>query len=504
MDQTRAPFFARMQEFAASDAVMFSTPGHKRGAGLDETVREMFGAALGVDVPHGGGVDTPHFSRGLLRQAERLAAEAHGGDDARFLVNGSTTGNLAMLLATCNPGDEIIISRMLHKSLLAGLVFSGARPVYLKPVIDEQHNLPLDTRPESVAEALRNHPDAKAVVLVSPSYVGVTSDLERIAEICHAAGVPLLVDEAWGPHLHFHSGLPQSAMAAGADASVSSTHKMLGALTQGSTLVMRRGLLDIERMHTVVDMVQTTSPSVLIFGSLDASRRQMALEGERLLGRAIELARQVRDAVAEIDGLSAVGPDLLAGRDGADFDVTRVMVDIHELGLTGYDAEEILREQHSVMVEMSDLMSVLLLITIGDDDHSISRLIAGLRDLPNHRRQAGTGVMPRSTGELLFSGEAVMTPREAFSATVEHVAPAAAVGRISAESITPYPPGIPIITPGERIRTEVIDYLRAGIEAGMYISGLSDETFSTLRVVAADRPIAHGNTPSLPTGHQPC
>lgn len=483
MNHHHAPFFEAMQNFAASDAVMFSTPGHKRGKGLDGAGRELFGAALGVDVPHGGGIDTPHFSRGLLREAEQLAAEAHSGDDARFLVNGSTTGNLAMLLATCNPRDEVIISRMLHKSLLAGLVFSGARPVYLKPAIDEGHNLPLETSPESVAEALREHPHAKAVVLVSPSYVGVTSDLERIAGICHAAGVPLLVDEAWGPHLHFHPDLSPSAMASGADASVSSTHKMLGALTQGSTLVMRRGPLDIERLHTVVDMVQTTSPSVLIFGSLDASRRQMALHGERLLGRTIELAKRVRDAVAQINGLSAVGPELLRGRSGAGFDVTRVMVDVHDLGLTGYDAEAILREGHGVMVEMSDLMSVLCLITIGDDDDSISRLITGLRDLPSHHKPLRSAALPRSTGELLFAGEPVMTPGEAFSARTKPMPPAKAVGQISAESITPYPPGIPVVTPGERIRTEVIDYLRAVIEAGMYISGLSDETFSTLRVV---------------------
>ncbi len=482
MDQTRAPFFERMQEFAASDAVMFSTPGHKRGAGLDDAGRALFGDALSVDVPHGGGVDTPHFSWGLLRQAERLAAEAHGGADARFLVNGSTTGNLAMLLATCNPGDEVIITRMLHKSLLAGLVFSGARPVYLKPAIDRAHNLPLDTSPGAVAEALRAHPRAKAVVLVSPSYVGVTSDLASIADICHAAGVPLLVDEAWGPHFHFHPDLPQSAMASGADASVSSTHKMLGALTQGSTLVLREGLLDIERLHTVVDMVQTTSPSVLIFGSLDASRRQMALHGRQLLFQALEMARQVRDEVGDIEGLSTVGPRLLAGRPGADFDITRVLVDVHELGLTGYEAEEILRDEHGVMVEMSDLMSVLFLITIGDTA-SILRLLAGLEALPAHRKPGHGASLPRSTGELLFAGEIELTPREAFSADTERIAPEAAAGRISAESITPYPPGIPIITPGERIRAEVIDYLRAGVEAGMYLSGLSDESFASLRVV---------------------
>ncbi len=483
MDQTQAPFYEAMERFAASDAVMFSTPGHKRGNALDSSSRRMFGAALGVDVPHGGGVDTPHFSRGLLRQAEWLAAAAHGADDARFLVNGSTTGNLAMLLATCNPGDEVIISRMLHKSLLAGLVFSGARPVYLKPALVREHNLPLDTTPDAVESALARHPSARAVVLVSPSYVGVTSDLQSISRFCRQAGVPLLVDEAWGPHLHFHPGLPPSAMQAGADASVSSTHKMLGALTQGSTLVMRRGLLDIERLHTVVDMVQTTSPSVLIFGSLDANRRQMALEGERLLSRTLELAWRVRVAVAEINDLYAIGPELLDHRTGAGFDLTRVMIDVHGLGLTGYDAERILRDDHGIMVEMSDLLSILLLITIGDDDRSIERLIRGLKALPSRGKPSRSMAMPRSTGDLLFAGEQEMTPREAFSAGAKAVSPEAAVGRISVESVTPYPPGIPVITPGERVRKDVIEYLQAGVAAGMYISGLADPTFASLRVV---------------------
>ncbi|MEZ4522101.1 MAG: hypothetical protein R3A46_10740 [Thermomicrobiales bacterium] len=258
---------------------------------------------------------------------------------------------------------------------------------------------------------------------------------------------------------------------------------MLGALTQGSTLVMREGLIDIERLHTVVDMVQTTSPSVLIFGSLDASRRQMALHGEELLTRAIARAADVRTAVIPLREIWAVGHELTLGRAGADTDVTRIMIDVHELGITGYEAETILREEHGVMVEMSDLVSILLLITIGDDDRSIQRLIAGLKSLPNHRRAHRSAEIPRSTGELLFAGEIVLTPREAFSAETVRVSPRQAAGRISAESITPYPPGIPIVTPGERIRDEVIDYLRSGVEAGMYLSGLSDESFETIRVV---------------------
>ncbi|MGH9176293.1 MAG: DegT/DnrJ/EryC1/StrS family aminotransferase, partial [Vicinamibacterales bacterium] len=283
-----------MAAFAGVESAPFSTPGHKRGRGAPAEMRTLWPDTLAVDIPHAGGVDTTHVSRGLLREAERLAAAAYGGDDARFLVNGSTTGNLAMLLATCAEGETVVVSRMLHKSLLAGLIFSGARPVYLVPAFDDERNLPLDIEPAAVAGALDLHPRARAVVLVSPSYVGITSDLAAIAAICHERGVPLLIDEAWGPHFHFHPDLPPSAMASGADAGVSSTHKMLAGLTQASTLVARAGLLDLERLGTVVEMVQTTSPSALIFASLDASRRQMALEGRTLLDGTLAHAGRLR------------------------------------------------------------------------------------------------------------------------------------------------------------------------------------------------------------------
>jgi lysine decarboxylase len=487
LDQTRAPFFDALQSYAGLDAVPFSTPGHKRGRGAPEEMRALLPDALALDIPHAGGVDSTHVSRGLLREAELLAAAAYGGDDARFLVNGSTTGNLAMLLAACgdgSPGDEVLVSRMLHKSLLTALIFSGARPVWLAPAFDAARNLPLDTTPATVAAALDAHPRARAVVLVSPSYVGVTSDLAAIARICARASVPLLVDEAWGPHLGFHPDLPPSAMQAGADAGVSSTHKMLAALTQGSTIVARRGRLDLERLHTIVDMVQTTSPSALIFASLDASRRQMALHGRALLDVALAHARRLRDALAAVQGLDVLAPEMVATRDGAGFDPTRVIVDVHGLGLTGYEAEAVLRDGHGVYVEMSDLLSVMLLVTIGDDEASIERAAAGFRALHALRKPPRHDVGARSIGALLFGGAAELTPRQAFLAPARVVPVEQAAGRISAESITPYPPGIPIVAPGERFSPEVIDYLRAGIVEGMYLSGLADPTFATVRVIA--------------------
>jgi lysine decarboxylase len=492
LDQREAPFWDAFVERAEHIASPFSTPGHKRGVGAAREVRDLLAGTLIADIPHGGGVDTTHRSHGVLDRAERLAAAAYGGDMARFLVNGSTTGNLAMLLASCGDGDEVIVSRMLHRSLLAGLVFCGARPVYVTPDLDPARNLPLDVTPRSIASALRAHPRARAVVLVSPSYVGITSDLRAIARLCDEVGVPLLVDEAWGPHFTFHPALPFSAMESGADAAVSSTHKMLAALTQGSTLVARHGRLDLDRLSTMVDTVQTTSPSSLIYATLDASRRQMALYGEQLLTETIALAHRLRDMLRAIEGLDVVGFEVVDDRATADYDPTRLIVDVHGLGLTGYEAEHYLRETHAVFVEMSDLVSVMLLVTIGDDAASIERAAAAFQGLQARRKpiRGDVGAAARPTGGLLFGGEQVMTPREAFLGRSRSVPIASAAGQVSAEAITPYPPGIPLVAPGERITRDILDYLRAGIAEGMYISGLSDPTLSTLRVVMSASNVA--------------
>lgn len=484
IDQNDAPFFEALRAYAAGDGTPYSTPGHKRGVGAPQGMRDLLADALGCDVPHGGGVDTTHLSFGLLRRAEDLAAAAYGGDAARFLVNGSTTGNLAMLMSVANDGDTVLVTRMLHKSLMTGLIQSGARPIYLTPEINAERNLPIGIAPEQVANALARHADAKAVVLASPSYVGISSDLAAIAAVCHAANVPLLVDEAWGPHLHFHPALGPSAMQAGADAAVSSTHKMLAALTQGSTLVARRERLDIARMDTLVDMMQTTSPSALIYASLDASRRQMALEGEVLLDRTIQLATELRRRLAALPGLAVIGDDLLAGSVGARLDPTRIMIDVHQLGWTGYEAEEHLRNEHGVYVEMSDLLSVMILVTIGDREESIERAAAGFAAMAAQQQPVRHSAAARSLGELLYGGDAVATPREAFTRPSRVVAVDAAVGKISAEAITPYPPGVPIVAPGERIQAATIEYLRLGVREGMYISGMSDPTCETIRVIA--------------------
>jgi arginine/lysine/ornithine decarboxylase len=487
LDQRQAPYFDAWLAYRAASIQAYSTPGHKLGRGMpDEMARAIGPQFLQLDIPHGGGVDDTHLSHGYLEQAEALAADAWGAEHATFLVNGSTTGNQAFLLATCRPGDEVILARNLHKSLLAGLIFSGAKPVYLYPAVDPEHNLSLDVGLDDVRRALDDHPAAKAVILVSPAYSGVSSDLPAIAGLCKERGVPLLVDEAWGPHFPFHHGLPPSAMQAGAAGAVTSIHKLLPGLTQSSLLMLQGDLVDTGAFRSVASMLQTTSPAAYIHASIDACRRQMALSGQGLLTRTLALAVRAREQIGLIDGVTVIGPEVIANRPGAAFDPTRLLVDVHGLGLTGYQAEEILREQYRVGVEMSDLVSVIVMLSVADDEKTTDHLIAGFNGLSTHARLTDviSSASLRSSGSVILVAQQVLTPREAMTGKIETVALANAAGRVSAEIITPYPPGIPVIAPGEVITADLVDYLRFGQAAGMYISGPADPRLVSVRVVA--------------------
>ncbi|HET7093169.1 MAG TPA: aminotransferase class I/II-fold pyridoxal phosphate-dependent enzyme, partial [Thermomicrobiales bacterium] len=295
VDQRRAPLLEGIQRYHDLGIVPFSTPGHKLGGSLDDALRGRFGETLfRNDVPLGGGIDDTHYHGETLREAERLAAAAWGADRAFFLVNGSSAGNHAFLLAAIRPGDKVIVGRDMHKSLLVSLILTGATPVYVAPGLHPELNVGMGIAPEEIAAALDAHPDARLVALVSPSYCGVASDLAGIAAVAHARGVPVYVDEAWGPHFHFHPALPPSAMASGVDGAVTSAHKMLGSLTQAALLNAQGPRVEAGKVQAAVGMVVTTSPSVPILASIDGARRQMALHGEALLERAIALAADAR------------------------------------------------------------------------------------------------------------------------------------------------------------------------------------------------------------------
>ena len=483
LDHDRVPILEGIHHYHELGIVPFSTPGHKLGAGADPELVATYGeATFRSDIPLGGGVGDTHFSGHALDQAEALAADAWGAERSYFLLNGSSAGNHAVLLAAIRPGDTVIVSRDLHKSLMVALILSGANPVYIAPELHPTQQVGLGISAAQIADALDRHPETRLIALVSPSYCGVPSDLAGIARVAHEHGVPVHVDEAWGPQFHFHPALPPSAMASGVDTAVMSTHKVLGSFTQAAVLHQQGRLIDGDRLRTTVGMVQTTSPSVSILASIDATRRQMALQGESLLERTISLAVQARERLQAIPGVSVLdGPGL--GLES--IDLTKLVVDVNGLGITGYEAEHRLRHSYGVGPEMSDLVALMFLITIGDTQASIDHLVAGFEGLAteNTTASAYTSIM-RSSGAPVAPATLVMTPHEAFFAPAHAIALADSVGAVSAELVIPYPPGIPVLAPGEVITAEKVEYLREGASQGMYLSGPADSSLSTIRVVS--------------------
>jgi arginine/lysine/ornithine decarboxylase len=488
-DQHRAPFFEGLLAYREAQITPYSTPGHKLGRGAPPELVDAIGSdVLGLDIPNGGGVDDTHRTFGLQREAERLAAAAWGADDAAFLVNGSSTGNIAFMLAACRPGEPVLVARNLHTSLLSGLILSGAKPVYLYPDIHPDLNLTLDVPAKTIQTALDEHPDARVVALISPSYTGVSADLPEIARICHDRGVTLFVDEAWGPHFPFHDALPPGAVQAGADAAVTSVHKLLSGLTQSSLMTFGGSVIRREDVSPAISLIETTSPSALIAASIDTARRQMALHGEEMLERTLDLATDVRRRLARVSGIRIVGPDVIDGRPGAGFDPTRIMIDVQGLGLTGFQAEALLRKQARIGVEMSDLSGVIVHITIGDSQESADHLVSGIEWLARESKGSAGGAREvdyqlRSSGSVIYSAPAALTPRQAALGDSRAIDLVDAAGEVSAEIITPYPPGIPVIAPGDVFTPECIAYLRTARDAGMYINGPRDASLSTVRVV---------------------
>jgi arginine/lysine/ornithine decarboxylase len=482
IDHQRAPILEGVLAYQHQGILPFSTPGHKLGIGADAELRDTFGEhAFRSDIPLGGGVGDTHFGGEALRVAEAMAADAWDADRSFFLLNGSTAGNHAFLLATIRPGDKVIVSRDLHKSLLVALILTGAVPVYLAPRLHPELNVGLGISVPEVATALELHPDTKLVLLVSPSYCGVASDLEGIAAVAHARQIPVYVDEAWGPHFHFHPALPRSAMASDVDGAVSSIHKVLGGLTQAAILNVRAGLVDNDRVRTTIGMVQTTSPSVLVLASIDAARRQMALQGEILLERTIAFAENARRRLQALPGIGVLDAEQL-GIDA--FDLTKLVIDVDGLGLTGYQAEDALRNRFGVGPEMSDLVGVVCLITIGDTEASVQRLVEAFATLSQeHWRGASRSADRRSSGAAVAAAEMAMSPREAFFSPSRALPLDETSGEISTELVIPYPPGIPVLAPGEVITAEKVAYLAEGVSHGMYLSGPADPQLRTIRVV---------------------
>ena len=469
MENFSAPIAAAMKRYSADGVIPFHTPGHKQGRGAHELLRELLTVeGLRQEVSLMEELDDLHAPHSCIKEAQDLAARLWHADECLFMVNGTTSAVQAMLFGTLEAGDLVMIPRNAHWSVIAGLILSGATPIFLPVDFDDEFNLPLNVSVETIERAIKKFPQARAVLLVSPNYYGVAADLPRIAKLVHAAGMILLIDEAHGAHLTFCDELPPSAMEAGADLAAQSTHKILGSLTQSSMLMLRKDFLDVERVKRAASLLQTTSPNQLLLASLDIARLQMQLDGQKKICAAVELSKRLRAEIKNFFGLKVF--------EGTNLDPTKITVNVQGLGLTGQEAEEILRRELRVQCELSDTANLLFLVTFADDAETISRLLNALRHLP---RRTPKKILP----PLLPKGITVakLSPRETFYLPSEVVPLIEAVGKVCAEEVTFYPPGIPLLMPGEEISAQVVEMIR---QAQGHVIGMGDSTLATIKVVA--------------------
>ena len=474
-----SPIAEAMRRYSEDGALAFHTPGHKQGLGAHSLLKELITAeGLRREVSLMEELDDLHDPRTCIKEAQEMAAELWNADEAFFMVNGTTSAVQAMIMATLKPDDVVLVPRNAHRCVMSGLILSGARPVYLMPETDSRFGISLNLTVETVRNAIEEYPQAKALIIVSPNYYGVAADLSAIASLLHKRGMLLLVDEAHGAHLRFSDKLPISAIDAGADLVAQSTHKLLGSLTQTSMLMVKSDLIDIEHVKRTVSLLQSTSPNYLLLASLDIARLQMQESGRELLERAIKLSERLRDSISQIDGLQTFN-DV----EGFELDSTKVTVNVSGLGLTGIEAEQILRHQYKVQCELSDVNNLLFLITFADTNDEIERLISSLQSLSDHQRRMNIDIksypafkIPNTISKL--------TPREAFYSLKTAVNIDSAVNRICAEEVTFYPPGIPILQPGELITAEIVEYIKANKNIGRRLIGAADTSLNTINIIA--------------------
>jgi lysine decarboxylase len=483
--QSDTPYLDALHAYAARKPGRFHVPGHKGGPGADPGLVEALGEhALALDIPAlTYGIDVGEEPTPFV-VAQRLAAEAWGASRTWWLVNGASQGNHVALLALGHRGQRVVTQRNAHSSTIDALVMSGLRPTFVAPELDPELHIAHCMTPEALDRTLRETPDVVGATVVSPTYFGAVADVAGLVEVAHSHGVPLVVDEAWGAHLPFHEDLPAHALSLGADLVISSTHKIVGSLTQSAMIHLGHGDLISEGVvDRCVTLVESTSPNGLLFASLDTARRSAATRGRELLDETLSALARTREAVREIPGLDVLD-ERLSGAPGVfDYDPLRLAIDVRGTRASGYELSRMLREQHDVIMELAGENVMVAVYGMGEDAGAASeRLLNALRE-----SVAAVSAAPESVEGVQFAppppwGELVMTPREAFLGPQEIVPAREAVGRVAAESLAAYPPGIPNVLPGERLTAETLDYIEQSIAHGGSLRGASDRELKTLRV----------------------
>ena len=477
-NQHSMPLAEAMQRYKLNRVVPFDVPGHKQGKG-NPRLRELLGSkCLSLDVNSMKPLDNLQHPVSVIKEAEALAADAFGAESAFFIVNGTTAAVQGMIMTACKKGDKIILPRNVHISAINSLVLCGAEPVYVNPGVNNELGIPLGMTVNDVLKAIEENPGAKAVLVNNPTYYGICSDLKSIVKAAHEHGMLVLVDEAHGTHFYFGENMPVSAMAAGADMAAVSMHKTGGSLTQ-SSILLTGGSVNPERVRQILNLTQTTSASYLLMSSLDVSRRNLALDGKEIFKKVTDLASYARDEINEIGGYYAYGKELTKNEAVYDFDLTKLSVFTRSIGLAGIEVYDILRDDYGIQIEFGDLGNILAIISVGDTELMIERLIAAMNEIKRLHAKDTKGMFEHEYITPILE----MIPQKAFYAESKSVPLESSGGCICTEYVMCYPPGIPVLAPGERITAEIIEYIKYAKDRGCMMMGTQDSELNNIKVV---------------------
>lgn len=479
MNQDKAPIYEALEEFRRNRVVPFDVPGHKRGRGNPELVKLFGKQCVELDVNSMKPLDNLCHPISVIKEAEVLAADAFGAAHAFLMVGGTTSAVQTMVLTACKSGEKIILPRNVHRSVINALVVNGATPIYVNPDTDKRLGIALGMKISQVEKAIEENPDAVAILVNNPTYYGICSNLRKIVEVAHAHNMMVLVDEAHGTHFYFGEDMPVTAMAAGADMASVSMHKSGGSLTQSSFL-LAGPRVSAGYVRQVINLTQTTSASYLLMASLDISRRNLALRGKESFRQVREIAEYARREINKIGGYYAYGKELVNGDSVYDFDTTKLTVFTLDIGLAGIEVYDLLRDEYDIQLELGDIGNVLAYISIGDRMREVERLVSALYDIKRIYSKDRAGLFDHE----YINPQVVLTPQEAFYAVKEEMIPIRETkGRVCTEFVMSYPPGIPILAPGERITQEIIDYILYAKEKGCSLTGPEDEKCERLNVI---------------------
>lgn len=475
-DQNKAPLFEALKKYVDEKVYAFHVPGHKHGKGLKEFTDYVGKAIMEIDVNSMEDLDNLANPVGVIREAHELAAKAFGADNAYFLINGTTSGIQTMIMAATEPGDKIIMPRNAHKSAFSSLILSGVIPVYLYPEINEEFDIALGVKAEEVKRAIISNPDAKAILILNPTYYGITSELKDIIEIAHSYNMAVLCDEAHGSHFYFHPTMPPGGIKLGADISALSLHKTGGSLTQSSLLISKGSRVEPLIIKSILNLTQSTSASYLLMASLDVARKQLAIHGKEMLTKVIDLTTYAKEEINKIDTIRAFTKEDIEMP--FNLDPTKLVINISQTGMTGYEIMRLLRTKYHIQLEMADLSNIMAIISLGDDFDSVSYLVKSIKDLVSKK-----GKKIEIETSNIIRPDVIVAPRDAYYGRNKSVPIDMADGEISAEMVMVYPPGIPMVCPGERITKDIIDKVKILKEQHCQLQGTEDPNINYIKVL---------------------